>query len=111
MRLGFPSNSGASTNTSIRACVVSGLTRGVGEGLRGGVSTSKSLSKVLEVRKEVILLRSFSIVIDRSYSRKKGSCTPIGVFLSSYTSAVYLFTFTFFSRKISPIRTSIGSTS
>ena len=69
--MGFPGNSGASTNTSIRAYIVSGLTRGVGEGLRGGVSTSKSLSRVLEVRKEGILLRSFSIVIDRSYSRKK----------------------------------------
>ena len=62
---------GAFTNAFIRAYIVSGLTRGVGEGLRGDVSTSKSLSKVLEVRKEVILLRSFSIVIDRSYSRKK----------------------------------------
>ena len=69
--MGFPGNSGASTNTSIRACIVPGLARGVGEGLRGGVSTSKSLSRVLEVRKEVILLRSFSIVIDRSYSKNK----------------------------------------
>ena len=94
--MGFPGNSGASTNTFIRAYIVSGLARGVGEGLRGGVSTSKSLSRLLEVRKGVILLRSFSIVIDYSYSKKKGSCTPIGTFLSSCTSAVYLFTFTFF---------------
>ena len=71
LRLGFPGNSGASTNTSIRAYIVSGLTRGVREGLRGGISTSKSLSRVLEVRKELILLRSFSIVIDRSYSKNK----------------------------------------
>ena len=71
MRLDFLGNSGASTNTSLRAYVVSGLTRGAREGLRGGVSTSKSLSRVLEVRKEVILLRSFFIVIDRSCSRKK----------------------------------------
>ena len=71
LRLGFPGNSGASTNASIRACILSGLTRGAGEGLRGCFSTSKSLFRVLEVRKEVILLRSFFIVIDRSYSKKR----------------------------------------